>query len=297
MEAKGISIVCCALAALTLSACSGDSQPTGPEAGGLNRQPYPGTYSGPTAQPTYEGDVASPDGSTPPTYEQPPGDGSGGTTGMVVSHPIEKFLASQGTFCADDGMGGCDLYMRPTANYLGWFNQSYRYSAAVDYAGIANNWLVGTGRWLGTQIGGAVTEEQLVDGRARVTIDLHGTNVLSFVTSGSSYQNPTVFGAQPRDLVDPSTIPAVGHVQMKIVLTNPAMGMPLPDLMQLIRQPQPGQKLESLVMRYEGDGQMSTGESRHIQIVYDGSLGPIYPSHPASPSDTPVMGTAMIALL
>jgi hypothetical protein len=306
MKANGLSIACCALAALALGACSGDSQPTGPETGGtmLHRDPaYAYVDDGQDLAAPPPPDTSTNPGPTqpPPPPPPPPQDETGGdtdpTTGTVLSYPIDKFLASQGTFCADDGMGGCSSYMKPTANYLGWFNRVWKYSAAVDYAGIANNWLMQSGRWIGTQINGAVTEEQLTDGRARVTVDLHGANVLSFITMGTDYQASTYFGSQPWALVDPSVAPAIGNVQMRVTFINPGMGMPMPDLMQLVRAPLPGQKLESLTMRYEGDGQLATGEVRHVMINYDGSLGPIYPSHPGSPSTTPAMGVATIAIM
>lgn len=250
-----------------------------------------GSSSGSVSYPVYETTGGE---ETPSGGSTGGGSGTGTQPGQTMSYPISKFLASQGTFCADNGMGGCALYMGPAGNYLGWYNRAQSMSAAVDYAGMASNWLMQNGRSIGTTINGTVIEEVLPDGSRRVTVDLHGDRVMAFVTTGSDLRNAASYGYKTGELRNSANAPALGHTTLRATFILPA-GAPMPDLMQLIVAPQAGQKLESFSLMFEGDGiNRMTGQNEHVQIVYDGSTGPIYPSHPASPGQTPAMGQAQI---
>lgn len=309
MKANGISLACCAIVAIAVGACSGDSQPTGPETGGtLLREPvlYAET-SGDTPTSGSESGTTSPSGSPTtgstsepvlyPTTDPSTGGSTGGgsSSGEVRQYPIEQFLSSQGTFCAKDVYGGCASYMTPTANYLGWFNPAQSMSAAVDYAGLVNNWMMQNGRWIGSYYKGTVTETALGDGTSRVVVQLVGDNVYSYVASGDGFTEKAIVGVAPMDYARPADA-LLGHLDMEVVYISPAMGAPIPDLVQLIQAPS-GQKLESFRMRFDGAGRMaSTGTTKNVSIVYDGSKGPIYPTHPGTSEPTTAMGVAQIAI-
>lgn len=315
MKANGIFVACCSIAAVSLSACSGDSQPTGPETEGTGLQrgyamyadPYGESYMGeygsetgsstgsPTGSPTGSGGTSSDVSSDP--YTQPGGSTGGSSSGSVVQRPIEQFLKSQGTFCAPDGMSGCASYMSPTANYLAWSNNAGSMTAAVDYAGIANNWWMQNGGWLGSEYRGTVTETALADGRARVVVQLNGDNVSSYVMQGAGFDGATMMGVEPGTSEYRPAEQVLGHLNMEIVYIASSMGQPIPDLMQLVRAPMGGQKLESVRMTFDGAGYVSsTGERRSVRIVYDGSMGPIQHSNPWSPEKTGPTGTSRIQM-
>src|SRR5438105_15461101 len=97
--------------------------------------------------------------------------------GKAVQRPIGDFVNAQGTFCIDDGSGGCLIFVPPVANFIGWDTlqevppqqgnvQPVR-CASVDYAGLANaKFEELSGISFGTTTSGTVTEHPLADGRA-----------------------------------------------------------------------------------------------------------------------------------
>jgi len=259
---------------------------------------YAGSYGDGSGTSSGTGTTQYPSSSVTGEPEYPTGGGGTGSgSSSVVQYPIDQFLKAQGTFCASDGMGGCVSYMQPTANYLGWFNRANTMSAAVDYAGIANTWLMSNGKWLGTDIRGTVTESALGDGRSRVVVQINGDNVHAYVTEGAGFEGSTVIGYTPAESWDRPADPVLGHLDMEIVYINPYMGAPMPDLVELIQAPK-GQQIESIRMRYEGVGRLrSTGERKIVRVEYDPSFGPIYPSHPASPEQTTAMGGGRVQIV
>src|SRR5262245_7980920 len=68
--------------------------------------------------------------------------------GKSVQRPVDDFVKAQGTFCIDDGSGGCVVFIPPVANFLGWDtlqevppqkgNVQPARCASVDYAGLAD---------------------------------------------------------------------------------------------------------------------------------------------------------------
>ena len=95
--------------------------------------------------------------------------------GKTIQRPIEDFLSTQGTFCVDDGVGGCLLFVPPDPNFLGWTNDldsAVIHFAGVDYAGLADAYAPGKT----PSFSGTVTERPLPDGHAEVTVRLHTKN-------------------------------------------------------------------------------------------------------------------------
>src|SRR5207249_1751031 len=137
--------------------------------------------------------------------------------GQPIQRALDEFLKSQGTFCTDNGNGGCQLYAGPVGNYLAWFDQGQGMTIAIDYAGLADTWLRQMGRFLGTQFNGTVTEQPLADGTVEVTVDFNGANVLSYAARGPMLGGDLAFGYRPPDLVDQRAQAALGNVHMRIV--------------------------------------------------------------------------------
>src|SRR5262245_41389290 len=54
------------------------------------------------------------------------------------TRPISEFVSQQGTFCFDDGMGGCFLFVPPIPNFVGWADGRTFNGVSVDYAGLAD---------------------------------------------------------------------------------------------------------------------------------------------------------------
>ena len=139
--------------------------------------------------------------------------------------PLTDFLQAQGTISS---------VFFPVPDYLSWTNEAPSGPAgSIDYAGLANQFLIANGLpSLGTKIDGNVEELPLSDGTAQVTIVLHTTNALAFVTD---VNNVPLFGYLATQLAPHPTLkPAIGDSHLKVVIKNSAPGAPLPDLICLV---------------------------------------------------------------
>jgi hypothetical protein len=177
---------------------------------------------------------------------------------QAVQRPIEEWLDAQGTFCFDDGMGGCILFVPPAENFLGWSDPAKDICSAFDYAGLANEAIVantGGAVDLGTTTRGKVTERPLADGRAAVQVVLHTKNANTFGQSACNDFNtdPLTFGSRPADVIAGADA-ALGNgtLHLKFIISEP--GAPLPDLLQLAFFPEEGQELLMLSIYYTAFG-------------------------------------------
>ncbi|HEX8111136.1 MAG TPA: hypothetical protein VF516_25575 [Kofleriaceae bacterium] len=175
---------------------------------------------------------AAPMGEAGPQVATPP---SKVTT--VTFRPFSEFLAAQ-------RIGGGDLFFPPVKNYVGWTtNQNLKKAtlfALVDYAGLADDFLNGQ---LGTQVDGLVTETELPNGSARITVALTATNALGFAQVVSQIldnntdlpflNTPTFFGNKAQDVANGAEA-AVGDVSFLVTFTNSEPGAPLPNLIDVI---------------------------------------------------------------
>jgi hypothetical protein len=162
-------------------------------------------------------------------------------SGQVSIRPISDFISTQGTFCVPDGNGGCQLFVPPVANFIGWTNagceaggSGAQRGAAVDYAGLANTYVKqasGGSISLGTGFSGRVIERALPDGRAQVTVLLFTKNALAWVADGCDFLGTLLFGNRAPDVVSGAT-PALADSFLQFVFTNTAPGAPLPDLIR-----------------------------------------------------------------
>jgi hypothetical protein len=261
------------IAAAALGACTGDSlQPT------ASQSAYTPT-TGSTGSTTSGGSTAA--------------------TSYATTRPISDFLKTQGTFCWPDEMGGCKLYLPPVANYVAWYDQDHKTAVSVDYAGLFSAWAGSQGYpSFGTQIGGAVTERPTGDGRAYVTVHLRADNATMFMTDGPNLQDSRLLlGSRPKEMGGSTATTArnavVGQASFDIRFINPKMGMPLPDLIELIRKPASGAQYIGSDFSFEGDVNYTDASGNvspsHISIVKTGEITPFY-SGTTSMSMTPPMG-------
>jgi hypothetical protein len=187
--------------------------------------------------------------------------------------PLSDFLSAQGTFCVDDGGGGCLLFVPPDPNFLGWQTMfpppklpivrtrpEVPLFGAVDYAGLADAYAPGHE----PSITGTVTERVLRDGRALITVLLHTSNANAWVIDldlagdilDQIANKPTLFGHRPHDalLGAPQALAdSLLHVEFII----PAPGGPLPDLLQLVNFGVEGMELEVLSFQSSAFGPLN----------------------------------------
>jgi len=119
--------------------------------------------------------------------------------GQVVQRPISDFISTQGT---------TSMFIPPVPDYIGWTTAAGfqpAYGASVDYAGVANRWLMANGHSsLGTTFRGSISERPLSDGRALVSVELATKNALAFVfdlNSGDFATGTLLFGYRERRIL------------------------------------------------------------------------------------------------
>jgi hypothetical protein len=178
--------------------------------------------------------------------------------GPAAIRPIDDWLATQGTFCLDDGAGGCIIFVPPVDNYLAWtsaFANPPVLFASMDYAGLANRWLVSQGHaGLGTTFSGMVRERALNDATTEVRVNLHAANVLTWANECCDFATGALyFGARAPDVLA-GAAPGLGSLNFELSFVHAEpLGAPLPDLLQVLFSPAPGQVIRSL--RFSGNAE------------------------------------------
>lgn len=160
----------------------------------------------------------------------------------VTKRPLSDFLAAQGT------LNNPPQFFPPVKDYVGWADsvdpetQLPSAFALVDYAGLANAYIVAAGgKSLKTQVTGQVFECELAEGTAKITVKLVTANALGFAQSiadlidfGFDFLHaPTIFGSKAQDVVDGKQ-PAKGTAFLRTTFTIEAPGAPLPDFLELV---------------------------------------------------------------
>jgi hypothetical protein len=191
-----------------------------------------------------------------------------------TQRPISDFLSTQGTYCIDDGAGGCFLFVPPVANYVGWGDAKRIVAASVDYAGLADAYIESASGGqvsLGTSFSGAVRETTNADGTADVTVDLHARNALLFVLGNFDFAGgPLVLGHRAPE-VAAGAPPGLADLEFHLSFTNTAPGAPLPDLIQLFFFPGPGQAIRGYAFTATGTGPAPDGTILRAMIVESGN--------------------------
>ena len=177
----------------------------------------------------------------------------------------------QGTFCIPDGAGGCQQFLAPLANLLGWEDPDRNRCAVVDYLGSADSWLQEQSSGaisLGTTVTGTVKEHTLEDGRALITVRLVVSNALTYAVSGCDVlTGPLVFGNRPLDVLNGAT-PSLADATLVVKFIVLAPGLPLQDIVKLMFSPLPGELVT--LIRFDGN---SYGQLRSAFGVPDGTPG------------------------
>lgn len=201
----------------------------------------------------------------------------------TTKRPLAEFVAAQGTYCFDDGAGGCLLFEPPVQNFLGQNDPVRGLSMSVDYAGLADRWIVANGgESIGTKFSGTVTEKPLADGRARVTVVLNTKKALVWVEDSPDFSGPLLFGNKAPEVLAGARANTCSS-SFRVTFINTAPGAPLPDLIQLAVVPEPGQEILSISTHCNAKGQLHAAYgvpegtpgramSRQAARVIDGSL-------------------------
>ena len=192
------------------------------------------------------------------------------TVGLPLQRPISDFLEVQGTFCINDGAGGCLVFNPGMPNFLLWRDLNRDRRAAVDYAGLAAKAAFENyGLDFGTEITGSVIEQPLSDGTALVKVVLHAKNAFTWVVSGSNTaEDPVIFGNRLDEVAFFGAEPALADVTFRIEFLYSAVGIPLPDLVQMLAFPgNGGASLRSLTFSATALGEV------HVDGVPEGAQG------------------------
>jgi hypothetical protein len=161
---------------------------------------------------------------------------------------------AQGTF--DIGF----LFVPPVPNFLGSGDPVSGLSMSIDYAGLADETC---GNVAGTTFAGTVKEKLLPDGRAEVMVELLTTDAIAWVVNGTDFANdPVIFGVRwevvRRRCVFNGT-PVLGNSRLTVTFINTAPDAPLPDLIQLLVEPETGQELLAISLHAEAVGELADG--------------------------------------
>jgi hypothetical protein len=191
----------------------------------------------------------------------------------TTHRPISEFVDAQGTFCVDDGQGGCTIFVPPVANFVGFTDTVHDLGISFDYAGLSDAPLGGT---LGTAFSGTISERTVQDGSVIITVHLHTSNALVYVIpfdpsspANQFGENPLIFGTRVTD-VQAGAQPALGDSTFDLTFTNSAPGLPIPDFEQLLFAPQPGQTVLSVVFEGTANGQFANGSTGKVHVIERG---------------------------
>ncbi len=201
----------------------------------------------------------------------------GVAAGAVTRRPISDFVDAQGTF--DLGF----LFVPPVPNFLGSSDPVAGLGMSIDYAGLADKTCDNVAD---TTFAGTVKEKLLPDGRAEVSVELLTMDAIAWVVSVSNppepdfANDPVIFGVRWENVGGDcvfSGTPVLGNSMLKVTFINTAPGAPLPDLIQLLAAPEPGQELRAISINAEVVGELADGtparaETHQVAKVKGGVL-------------------------
>lgn len=194
---------------------------------------------------------------------------------------IDEFVNAQGRVPIPGPPGG--LTEPPIGNILAWMKwirsedcattPGLRRAAKVDFAGLADRYLASKGLpTLGTTYDGSITERP-VDGGAIVSVRLHTRNAPAWVRDNpwldancDGYNSAGdkigatswLFGSNAAQLAAGGT-PALVDVEFHLVFLSPAMGAPMPDLVQFSIDPVYLNKRIYVSIAAHGVGELAAG--------------------------------------
>lgn len=195
--------------------------------------------------------------------------------------PIEEFVDAQGRVAIPGPPGG--LTEPPIGNILAWMKwlpsddcattPGLRRAAKVDFAALADRYLASKGLpTFGTSYDGSITERP-VEGGAIVSVRLHTRNAPAWVrenpwmdancdgfysTGDSIGATAWVFGSNAAQLAAGAS-PSLVDAEFHLVFFSPAMGAPMPDLVQFSIDPVYLNKRIYISIAAHGDGLLAAG--------------------------------------
>jgi hypothetical protein len=175
---------------------------------------------------------------------------------LAGQRPITDFIDNQGNF-PFPGAGTVLGVTDPASNTV----------MRLDYAGVWNAFFA---LGLPTTFGGSIDERLLADGSAEVSVILHAHDAFALVYGLSPFG--VLLGNFPTS-VQQGAQPALGDVTVEIKFINPGgLGAPMPDLIQLLAAPVPGQT--TLFFGYVGqatgptpDGGTGFAQTRQTSLI------------------------------
>jgi hypothetical protein len=150
----------------------------------------------------------------------------------VNTRPLEDFLSAQGSSTS---------FFPPVPDYLGWAGADFATFGLVDYAGLAAAYLADEGVDLGTEVRGVVTECELTDGSAQVTVALVTDNAMGFAQDIQALidnefnfaETDASFGNKAVDIAAGAQA-ALGSADLYLSFRISAPGEPLPDALDVL---------------------------------------------------------------
>lgn len=180
---------------------------------------------------------------------------------VTIPDGVERFLLAQGTMCTETGgkYGDCTNLYGPgwPADIIGWcsFDQPTDVCAFTDL-GVWDRWLREKGEpGFGTTWDGTVTERTLADGRRRVHLRMHGTNVMNLVTAiDAAGDDPYAvadlyMGTSAAEALAGVRTPTLGRANVEFEFILPATYVGYPDILEFFAREWPA-GFEFLSFRY-----------------------------------------------
>ena len=181
---------------------------------------------------------------------------------VTIPDGVERFVQAQGTLCTATGgkYGDCTNLYGPgwPGDIIGWcedFDQPDDVCTFTDL-GVWDRWLREKGEpGFGTTWNGSVTERTLVDGRRRVHVRMHGSNVMNFVTvidpvGDDPYATDHLYmGVSAAEALEGVRAPTLGRANVEFEFILPADYVGYPDIMEFFYREWP-EGFEFLSFRY-----------------------------------------------
>ena len=187
-----------------------------------------------------------------------------------ATRPLSDFL---------DAQGSTEFFFPPVKDMLGWTDAEFTTFAIVDYAGLADQYIVSeTGASLGTDFSGRVLECPTGDGGAEISVVLNTRHALGFAQSveaiienGFDFLNtPTIFGVKAQDVVAGADA-AVGPASLQLTFHIAEVGGDLPDMRIALQEQVSTYAPISLNFRSTTIGTLPDGTNARLRVQQVGA--------------------------
>ena len=153
---------------------------------------------------------------------------SAGLEARPLERDISEFVAAQGAIGLENDVVG--QFVPPVPNFLTFTDPAAGLAISVDYAGLADQTC---GAIAGSTFEGKVTETELPDGRAAVSVRLKTENGIIWVLDTLSFNSAVIFGTRWEDVRGEcmfDAFPTLGASELEVTFIISEPGAPLPDL-------------------------------------------------------------------